>query len=93
MHFPPCFRFPLFSKNFPTLRKIFKILHTICVFRFPPYFDHDAFMHHPMQVLDAPAIEQSSITLTLWSGQVLDGIFWMCMYFRLGNLNAPFITT
>src|SRR6218665_3119992 len=22
---------------------------------FPPYFDHDAFMHHPMHVLDAPA--------------------------------------
>ena len=21
---------------------------------FPPYFDHDAFMHHPMLVLDAP---------------------------------------
>ena len=21
---------------------------------FPPYFDHDAFMHHPMHVLDAP---------------------------------------
>src|SRR6218665_321619 len=70
--FPPCFRFRLFSKNFPTLWKIFKILHTLCVFRFPPYFDHDAFMHHPMQVLDAPAIEQSSITLTLWSGQVLE---------------------
>ena len=22
---------------------------------FPPYFDHDAFMHHPMHVLHAPA--------------------------------------
>src|SRR6218665_1991187 len=23
---------------------------------FPPYFDHDAFMHHPMHVLDAPVL-------------------------------------
>ena len=23
---------------------------------FPPYFDHDAFMHHPMHVLEAPDI-------------------------------------
>jgi len=30
-------------------------LHILCVFRFPPYFDHDAFMHHTMHILDAPA--------------------------------------
>ena len=30
-------------------------LHTLCVFRFPTYFDHDAFMHHTMHVLDAHA--------------------------------------
>jgi len=29
-------------------------LHILRVFRFPPYFYHDAFMHHPMHVLDAP---------------------------------------
>src|SRR6218665_2535674 len=28
---------------------------TLSVYFFPPYFDHDAFMHHPMHVLDAPA--------------------------------------
>jgi len=27
-------------------------LHTLRVF--PPYFYHDAFMHHTMHVLDAP---------------------------------------
>jgi len=39
---------------------------------FPPYFDHDAFMHHPMHVLDAPDIRGvqylaplvSSVTVT-----------------------------
>ena len=38
--------FPLFLKNSPA----FYILYVY----FPPYFDHDAFMHHPMHVLDAP---------------------------------------
>src|SRR6218665_2451715 len=40
----------------PVLEKFTWFLHILCVlciFRFPPYFDHDAFMHHPMQVLDA----------------------------------------
>ena len=27
----------------------------LCVFR-SPYFDHDAFMHHTMHVLDAPDV-------------------------------------
>ena len=116
MHFSPVSDFPLFSKNFQTLRKIFTILpfpekfhlqkflmtffividhkfrispifpcfctfppvsrkllfpryfekfsplfkknlpafYILCVFRFPPYFDHDAFMHHAMHVLDVP---------------------------------------
>src|SRR6218665_2487719 len=38
----------------PVLQKLTCFLHTLCVFRFPPYFDHDAFMHHPMHVLDTP---------------------------------------
>src|SRR6218665_3607359 len=38
---------PPFSKNSTT----FYILYVY----FPPYFDHDAFMHHPIHVLDAPA--------------------------------------
>ena len=51
-NFPILFLFqymsPLFRENYhfpPTL--------TNCI-SFPPYFDHDAFMHHPMHVLDAP---------------------------------------
>src|SRR6218665_2308821 len=48
---------PYFSKFLPSVSEKFTcILHTVCVFRFPPYFDHDAFIHHPMHVLDAPAI-------------------------------------
>jgi len=39
---------PLFSKNSPS----FYILYVYFV---SPYFDHDAFMHHPMRVLGAPA--------------------------------------
>src|SRR6218665_2391855 len=43
-------------KNFPpVLDKITFFLHTLCI-SFPPYFDHDAFMHHPMRVLDASVI-------------------------------------
>src|SRR6218665_2180092 len=38
---------PLFYKNSPA----FCILYVYFV---SPYFDHDAFMHHPMHVLDAP---------------------------------------
>ena len=46
--------FPLLSQiSPPVFGKFTSFLHTFCVF-FPPYFDHDAFMHHPMHVLDAP---------------------------------------
>src|SRR6218665_1443822 len=67
-HFPPIFaisvHFPPFRENYsfpptftnfpPILGKFTCILHTLRVY-FSPYFDHDAFMHHPMHVLDAPA--------------------------------------
>ena len=49
---------PYFSKFPPVFQKFNTFLHTLRVF--PPYFDHDAFMHHPMHVLDAPAIECTS---------------------------------
>src|SRR6218665_2427681 len=53
--FPENFSFPpYFSKFPPVLGKFNCFLHTLRVL-FPPYFDHDAFMHHPMHVLDAPA--------------------------------------
>jgi len=54
---------PLFRENYyfpptlenlpPVLEKFTCFLHTLWVFRFPPYFDHDALIHHPMHVLDA----------------------------------------
>jgi len=37
----------MFSKNLP-------VLNVLYVFFVSPYFDHDAFMHHTMHVLDAP---------------------------------------
>src|SRR6218665_4173142 len=44
-NFPPCFR---------QIHLLFTYFtYFTCIF-FPPYFDHDAFMHHPMHVLDAP---------------------------------------
>jgi len=46
--------------NFPSvLHKFTCFLHTLRVFR-SPYFYHDAFMHHPMQVLDAPGCGSAS---------------------------------
>src|SRR6218665_2652579 len=53
--FPTCFAkiiiSPYFGKFPPVLDKFTCILHALRVF--PPYFGHDAFMHHPMHVLDA----------------------------------------
>src|SRR6218665_1601642 len=39
---------PLFSENSTAF-------YILSVYFSPPYFGHDAFMHHPMHVLDAPA--------------------------------------
>src|SRR6218665_4177737 len=54
VHFPPISRkllFPYFYKCTPCFRKMYTcILHTLCVFRLSPYFDHDAFMHHTIHV-------------------------------------------
>ena len=46
---------PYFDKFSSCFRKIHLLNFTcfVCI-SFPPYFDHDAFMHHPMHVLDAP---------------------------------------
>ena len=58
IHFPPSslnLYFPPTFAKFPFLfRKIYVFLHILRVFRFPPYFYHDAFMHHPMHVLGTP---------------------------------------
>src|SRR6218665_1006274 len=51
--------FPPTLKNVPpVLEKLTCFLHTLesTCFSFPLYFDHDAFMHHPMHVLDASVI-------------------------------------
>src|SRR6218665_2738529 len=43
---------------FPTFSLISSNLHVFCMLYVilpSPYFDHDAFMHHTMHILDAPA--------------------------------------
>jgi len=45
---------PYFSKFPPFFRYIYVGFTYFVLFSFPPYFDHDAFMHHTMHVLDAP---------------------------------------
>ena len=59
VHFPPVSRkllFPPALKNFPLcFRKIHLLFRYFMCISFPPYFDHDTFMHHSMNVLDAPA--------------------------------------
>ena len=43
------FNSPLFQKFPPRFQKIQQLFtYSTCIF--PPYFDHDAFMHHPMHV-------------------------------------------
>src|SRR6218665_3677125 len=59
VHFPPVSRkllFPPYFEKFPPCFQNIHLLFTyfMCI-SFPPYFDHDAVMHHPMHVLDAPA--------------------------------------
>ena len=46
---------PYFQKFPPCFSKIHLLFTYFLCISFPPYFDHDAFMHHPMHVLDAPA--------------------------------------
>src|SRR6218665_1165082 len=45
---------PLFPKFSPLFSKHSTAFYILYVYFPPPYFDHDAFMHHPMHVLDAP---------------------------------------
>jgi len=61
VHFPPDWPkllFPPTFKNFPPcFPKIHQVFTCFAFNFFPLYFDHNAFMHHPMHVglLDAPA--------------------------------------
>jgi len=58
VHFPQCFAkiitAPYFGKFLPCFIKIYLHFAYFMCISFSPYFDHDAFMHHPMHVLDAP---------------------------------------
>ena len=45
---------PYFFKIPPLFRNIFVVFTYFVCFLFPPYFDHDASMHHTVHVLDAP---------------------------------------
>jgi len=64
VHFPPLFRenfyFPPTFQNFPpTFQNVpsglqkFTCFYILYVYFVSPYYDHDAFMHHPMHVVDA----------------------------------------
>ena len=54
VHFPPCFAkiiiFPLLSKISPCFRKIHLLFACFSVYFVSSYFDHDAFMHHPIEL-------------------------------------------
>jgi len=41
---------------------------------FPPYFNHDAFMHHPMHVLDAPGNKKAKLAYFLDSKEPITGV-------------------
>ena len=78
-YFTPAF------KNFPpAFRKIHLLFTWFLCISFPPYFEHDAFMHHPMHALDVPGCSSLYIGLswTLWTalGALLPALF-------LGDLN------
>ena len=52
------FSFPPTFTNFPPLFRKIYVLYILSVFFVSPYFDHDAFMHHTMHVLDAPVFRR-----------------------------------
>src|SRR6218665_2338547 len=61
--FPPCFAKIILSPYFYKFPPCFRQIHLLFIYFtcISPYFDHDAFMHHPMHVLDASG-------LCLWFG-------------------------
>src|SRR6218665_1675837 len=58
-------------------------------FSFPPYFDHDAFMHHTMHILDAPDNMHNSLSscLTYYRLTVMT-VFKQT--FKRGRASLPF---
>src|SRR6218665_1713676 len=51
--FPKIINYPYFQKFPPCFRKTHLLFTCFLCISFPPYFHHDAFMNHPMHVLDA----------------------------------------
>ena len=47
---------PYFCKFLSWFRKISVFFYILSAIFFAPYYDHDAFMHHTMHVLDGPAV-------------------------------------
>ena len=70
--------FPLFQQTLnasPYFREIYRsspiFVHFTCfalfTFSVSPYFDHDAFMHHVLHLLDVPARIRSNLLSSLFS--------------------------
>src|SRR6218665_3374132 len=80
-HFPPTFA------NFPPCFQKIQQLFTYFLCIFPPYFGHDAFMHHPMHVLDSPASESPLfLCLILWLHCI--GTFISTLQHKILDLNC-----
>src|SRR6218665_3883375 len=53
-YFPPTFQnFPPTFQNVPSGLQKFTCFYILYVYFVSPYYDHDAFMHHPMHAVDA----------------------------------------
>src|SRR6218665_147785 len=69
---------PTFT-NFTTVLEKFTCFftHFMCIL-FPPCFDHDAFMHHPMHILDAPDGNTIEFGYRLWPHPIneINVIYW-----------------
>jgi len=84
---------PYFTKFPPCFTKIHLLFTYFLCISFPPCFDHDAFMHRPMHVLDAPAgCPNLQSTLQVWCrdrimwsnfGPIWYGTLWILSTFRV----------
>ena len=91
--------FPSTFKNFPVLEKFTCFLHTLCVFRFPPYFDHAAFMPTPnarIGRLCLPSISLAVATINtshhnLDSKLEISTAFWLSTCLTIVIVNSRFL--
>ena len=74
----PCFAkiviSSLFWQIYLCFRQIQLLFTCFTCISFPPYFGHDAFMHHPMHVLAAPGSG-------LYVGELPGNNYWRVLYF------------